>query len=149
MIAVRGLAEVARKIRQIGEEGERILSREVVATALDVMGEARQILTDTKAVDTGRLRNSVTVAEKESDVVLLSNQATGGPPGSGGGQPAPTMVRAGMLNAVIGSNVDYALHIHYGARSMPARPFLVPAVERHRPLMLGRLEKSLKKLERM
>lgn len=149
---IHGLEEAVRKLKAIGAEGERIASKEIVASALDVQAEAKRILTRTKAVDTGRLRNSIAVGEFETEIIVNSETATGTEPGlksggSAGGAEAPNAIRAGMLNAVIGTNVHYAAAIHFGTRRVAPRPYLVPAVEMVRPKMLRRLEKSLKKLE--
>ena len=146
--SVTGVQEAMAKLREIGAEGERIASREVVAAALDVQATAKTIITETEAVDTGRLRNSIAVAESETGVVSQSNAATGGPPGSGEGTEATNAIRPGMLSAWIGTNVEYAKEIHFGARGMAARPFLVPSVEEHRPKLLRRLRAEIKALER-
>jgi hypothetical protein len=146
MTIIRGLDEAMAKLREIGEEGERIASREIVASALNVQRFARESLTETEAVDTGRLRNSVTVAESDSELDMASSQATGGPKGSAGGREAPTMVRKGMLNAKIGTNVGYAWQIEHTGPPHP-RPYLFPSAERERPQLLRRLQAELKKLE--
>ena len=146
MTIIRGLEETMAKLREIGEEGERIASREIVASALNVQRFARESLTETEAVDTGRLRNSVTVAESDSALDMASSQATGGPKGSAGGREAPTMVRPGMLNAKIGTNVEYAQAIEFTGPPYP-RPYLFPSAERERPQLLRRLRAALKKLE--
>lgn len=147
MTVIRGLEEAMAKLTEISEEGERIASREVVASALNVQRRAKERLTETEAVDTGRLRNSVTVAENDSSLDMLSNQATGGPKGSAGGREAPVMVRPGMLRAKIGTNVHYGPKVEFTGPPYP-RPFLFPSLEEERPQMLRRLTDELKKLER-
>ena len=146
MTVIRGLEEAMAKLVAIGEEGERIASREVVASALNVQRRAKERLTETEAVDTGRLRNSVTVAESDSALNAASDQATGGPQGSAGGREAPTMVRPGMLAAKIGTNVHYGPDIEFTGPPYP-RPFLFPSLEEERPQMLRRLTEALKRLE--
>jgi hypothetical protein len=144
---MRGLEEAMGKLREIGEEGERIASREIVASALNVQRFAKESLTETEAVDTGRLRNSVTVAPSDSQLDMASSQATGGPKGSAGGREAPTMVQPGMLNAKVGTNVVYGPKVEFTGPPYP-RPFLFPSAERERPQLLKRLQHELKKLER-
>lgn len=145
---VEGLEAAVRKLTELGEEGERIASQEIVASALDIQGVAKRLLTDQDAVDTGLLRNSVTVAPTDSELARLSDTATGGEPGSGGGTEAQSMVVPGMLDAWVGTNVHYGPEIELGRGGMPARPYLNPAVESERPKLRRRLERALKKLER-
>jgi hypothetical protein len=147
MTTVRGISEAVAKLQEIGAEGERIASREIVAAALDIHGEARRFATDTGAVDTGRLRNSITVAPAPGPLSTASDQATGGEKGSGGGTEAPLMVEDGMLNALIGTNVDYALSVHYGTTRTPGRPFLTTPFELGKPKLLANLTAALKGLE--
>ena len=147
MTIVRGLEEAMAKLTEISEEGERIASREIVASALNVQRRAKERLTESEAVDTGRLRNSVAVAESDSALDMASSQATGGPQGSAGGREAPVMVRPGMLNAKIGTNVEYARKIEFTGPPHP-RPYLFPSLEEERPQLLRRLSNELKKLER-
>lgn len=137
MTTIHGLDEAVRVLTRIGEEGERIASREIVAGALDVQAGAKRMT----PVDTGRLRNSIAVAESEPEVAARS--AAAGPQAE-----APNAVRPGMLRAVIGTNVEYAREVHFGTRAMGARPFLVPALEVERPKVLRRLRRALRDLER-
>jgi HK97 gp10 family phage protein len=134
---VHGLEEAMRKLAAIGERGAEIASAELVAAALNVQGDAKR----NTPVDTGRLRNSIAVAEGQSEVAALSGTATAST------EPAP-QIRAGMLTASIGTNVEYGPAIEFGVMGRPPRPFLVPAVEAERPQLLARLRSSLKELER-
>ena len=152
MTIVRGLEEAMAKLTEIGGEGERIASREIVASALNVQRRAKERLTESEAVDTGRLRNSITIAETDADLNTLSDQATGSEVGvksggKAGGREAPTMVRPGMLNAKIGTDVKYARKIEFTGPPHP-RPYLFPSLEEERPQLLRRLSNELKKLER-
>jgi phage gpG-like protein len=65
-------------------------------------------------VDTGRLRNSIAV---EAD--------------------------ADGLGAAVGTNVDYAPHVHFGTRFVPERPFLFNALEEHRQDFVRNLNRAL------
>lgn len=148
---ITGIEEVVRKLVALGPEGERIASTEVVASALAVHKTAREILTNTGAVDTGRLRNSVTVAANDDDLNDASDRATGHEPGEksggkSGGKESPLRVHDGMLSAVIGTNVHYAAAVHFGTSGMAGRPFLFPAIEEERPKMLRRLQAALAKV---
>lgn len=74
---------------------------------------AKEALTEQKAVDTGRLRNSVSNQHDENTVY-------------------------------VGTNVEYAPYIEFGARSMPPRPYLKPAIADHVDEYEKILENSLK-----
>lgn len=143
--SIEGLERAMARLREIGGQADEIAGREIVASAVAVQARAKQILTETAAVDTGRLRNSIAAADTEDQVVSASSQATGA---DEGGVEAPNRLSAATRNATIGTNVEYAPKIHYGTRRMPARPFLVPAVEEERPRLVERLEKAVKRFER-
>ena len=46
------------------------------------------------------------------------------------------------LGASIGSNLDYAAHLEFGTMDMPARPFLLPALERSKRVVVGIIEQA-------
>lgn len=133
-VTVRGIGDAVAKLRQIGAEGERIASTEIVAAALNIQTGSKQIT----PVDTGRLRNSIAVAEQAQSLA-----------GDDEGGPVPNGIRDGMLTAVIGTNVTYAPDVHYGTTRMPGRPFLTTPFEQEKPKLLARLQSELKKLEAM
>lgn len=54
-----------------------------------------------------------------------------------------TFDRLGDLTAVVGTKVEYAVHLEYGTERMAARPFFRPAVERMRPKYIGKLEELI------
>jgi HK97 gp10 family phage protein len=78
-----------------------------MARGLEVIGmvaetHAKEEITEKRAVDTGRLRNSITYAVKKKE------------------------------NAVyIGTNVKYGPYVEHGTSRMPARPFIRPAATEH------------------
>ena len=66
-----------------------------------------------------------------------------------------TYDRLGDLTAVVGTKVDYALHLEYGTAKMNfargvggPRPFFRPAVERMRPIYIGKLEDIIRRATR-
>lgn len=83
-------------------------SRVVRKTALDILNDAQHLA----PVDTGALKNSL---------------APGGPQNI-------FEMKPGDLVAIVGTSVPYAGYQEYGTRFMPAHPFLLPAVERNRPV---------------
>lgn len=65
-------------------------------------------------VDTGRLRNSIATEELDEGTA-----------------------------AQVGTNVEYAEHVHFGARGRPEVPFLFNALEEESPRFAARLRKAL------
>ncbi len=107
-----------------------------VAAALATIGEeaagnAMEELTNQDAVDTGRLRNSITYATRdhtEAKNFSWHKGKNGEPAGSGTTEPkgAP-----GKDTVYIGTNVEYAKYIEAGTSKSAPRPFLKPAATGH------------------
>ena len=89
--------------------------RGLEAIGLSAEGHAKQALTDQGAVDTGRLRNSVSHATEAEEMAEY-----------------------------IGSNVEYALPVEVGTRKMAARPYLRPAATEHTAEYKALMENSLR-----
>ncbi len=114
----------------------------VITEALGLAGEGNAIkeITNMKAVDTGRLRNSLTFATAEG---------TGNPNGQSGAKAETsdyTPLATPEEGAVyIGTNVEYAPVIEYGSKKGHApRPFLKTAIEAHTQEYKDIIEKGLK-----
>lgn len=96
------------------------------ALGLEAQGNAIDEITSMKAVDTGRLRNSITWVT-----------ATGqGNPNQQGGEPAkPEDYKPNGTpeegKVYIGTNVEYGPYIELGTHKMAARPFLKNAIINH------------------
>lgn len=111
----------------------------VLATALETVGQVAEgnaikeitsMVYDTAEsptyVRTGRLRNSITHATKESEGKSFSYSDSKGKQYSdkvGGG--------IGEYEVWIGTNVEYAPYVHEGTSRMPPRRFLRAAVEKY------------------
>lgn len=97
------------------------------AVGLQAEGNAIEEITKMKAVDTGRLRNSITFATSEMQ---------GNPNTKEGAKADPADYEPRMTpekdSVYIGTNVEYAPYIELGARSMAPRPFLKNAIVNHR-----------------
>lgn len=93
---------------------------------LQAEGNAINEITKLKAVDTGRLRNSITFATSERQ---------GTPNTQGGAQALPEDYKPRQTpedGAVyIGTNVEYAQYIELGTSRMNPRPFLKNAIANH------------------
>lgn len=106
---------------------------EAILTALgeEAAGNAMEELTNQDAVDTGRLRNSITYAtEQHTEAKNFSwHKGKHGEP-AGSGTTTPTGIPE--KDAVyIGTNVEYAKYIEAGTSKSAPRPFLKPAATEH------------------
>lgn len=96
------------------------------ALGIEAEGNAIKEITDIKAVDTGRLRNSITFVTKD---------AQGSPNGQPGEKAKPEdyaphgSVASGEI--YIGTNVEYAPYVELGTSRMAARPFLRNAISNY------------------
>ena len=92
---------VEDNIPSIEEEVEAAVGRALEMIGLQAEKHAKEALTQQGAVDTGRLRNSVTHQ-------VISETAV-----------------------AVGTNVEYAPYIEFGTYKMGARPYIKPAVENY------------------
>ena len=91
-----------------------VLEKALMEIGIEAEGHAKEIITEKGAVDTGRLRNSITHALDGTKAVH------------------------------IGTNVEYAPYIEAGTSRMKARPFLRPAIEDFKDEYKEILENNLK-----
>lgn len=90
---------IENNISEITNEAEAAIGRALEMIGLQGERHAKEALTQQGAVDTGRLRNSVTHQVISEDSVA------------------------------IGTNVEYAPYIEFGTYKMDARPYIRPAIE--------------------
>jgi HK97 gp10 family phage protein len=103
---------------------------------------AKEAITRQGAVDTGRLRNSITYAVKkrEGEIVAYRDDE-----GAGYEQAIGYGVKKDEV--YIGTNVEYAPYVELGTRKMRARPFLKPAATEHNDEYKQIMEATLKSAE--
>ena len=90
----------------------------MVECAIKVVGLAKA----TAPVLNGRLRNSI---------MWKSSDKEGGL-NSGGGEKAQALEsKAGDMDVLVGSNVEYSIYQEFGTRNIPPQPFLRPAIAIH------------------
>lgn len=92
-----------------------VLEKALTEIGIEAEAHAKEIITEKGAVDTGRLRNSIT-------------WAVGGESAHAAGYSG-TAPKKDEPCVYIGSNVEYAEWIENGTSRMKPRPFLRPAVE--------------------
>ena len=124
---------------------ERAKKRGLEAIGLTAEGHAKKKITKEKAVDTGRLRNSITYALSGEETHIKSYKA------DKGGKDRETYTYDGTAEGekgsgvYIGTNVEYAPGIELGThRSAGAVHFLQDAVANHTDEYKKLMEDSMK-----
>ena len=124
---------------------ERAKKRGLEAIGLTAEGHAKKKITEEKAVDTGRLRNSITYALAGEETHIKSYKA------DKGGKDRETYTYDGTADGkkgsgvYIGTNVEYAPGIELGThRSAGAVHFLQDAVANHTDEYKKLMEDSMK-----
>ena len=124
---------------------ERAKKRGLEAIGLTAEGHAKKKITEAKAVDTGRLRNSITYALAGEGTHIKSYKA------DKGGKDRETYTYDGTADGkkgsgvYIGTNVEYAPGIELGThRSAGAVHFLQDAVANHTDEYKKMMEDSMK-----
>ena len=124
---------------------ERAKKRGLEAIGLTAEGHAKKKITKEKAVDTGRLRNSITYALAGEETHVKSYRA------DKGGKDRETYTYDGTADGkkgsgvYIGTNVEYAPGIELGThRSAGAVHFLQDAVANHTDEYKKLMEDSMK-----
>lgn len=124
---------------------ERAKNRWLEAVGLAAEGHAKKKITKAKAVDTGRLRNSITYALAGEEAHIKSYRA------DKGGKDRETYTYDGTADGkkgsgvYIGTNVEYAPGIELGThRSAGAVHFLQDAVANHTDEYKKLMEDSMK-----
>ena len=110
---------------------DRAVAAALAAIGEEAAGNAMQELTEQDAVDTGRLRNSITyaTAEHTEGKSFSWHKGKNGEP-AGSGTTAPNGVPE-KDTVYIGTNVEYAKYIEEGTSRSAPRPFLKPAATGH------------------
>lgn len=109
---------------EIDRDIDRGLLAGLSAAGAFVEGEAAQIITDNRNIDTGRLRGSITYS--------IDNQTSATKSPASATDAVSKESRKDTV--VIGTNVQYAEFIEYAIRGK-GKPFLRPAVDNNRRLI--------------
>lgn len=122
---------------------EKAINNGLTAIGMTAEGHAKRKITDYPAVDTGRLRNSITFAisgEKANKTTYTDNS-------KGVYNYSGTAPDDKEKSVYIGTNVEYAKHVELGTSRMAARPFLKPAATEHSEEYKRIMEAALKSAE--
>ena len=122
---------------------EKAIDNGLTAIGMTAEGHAKRKITDYPAVDTGRLRNSITFA--------LSGEKANTPTYTDSTKKMYTYNGAAPDDkekaVYIGTNVEYGPYVELGTSKMPARPFLKPAATEHNEEYKKIMEAALKSAE--
>lgn len=119
---------------------EKALENGLTAIGMTAEGHAKRKITSYPAVDTGRLRNSITFAisgEKANTTTYTDNN-------KGVYNYSGTAPDDKEKAVYIGTNVEYGKHVELGTSKMEARPFLKPAATEHSEEYKRIMEAALK-----
>lgn len=110
------------KADDVLSEVSNVRQKTLEAIGLKAIGYAQLLC----AVDTGRLRNSLTfvTATARGDANTQNGESASAEDYSPHGLPDEDAV-------VIGTNVEYAPYVEMGTSKTKAQPFLAPAIENH------------------
>ena len=119
---------------------ERAERNGLVAIGMTAERYAKHTITDYSAVDTGRLRNSITYAISGEEAAVDSYSDNVGNNYQYEGK-APDDTKKAVY---IGTNVEYGPYVELGTSRMAARPFLRPAATEHGEEYKGIMEAAMK-----
>lgn len=121
---------------------EKAIERGLEAIGLTAEGHAKKIITQAKAVDTGRLRNSITYAVSGKSANISSYS---GDHGEKGGTYSGTAPNDKEKAVYVGTNVEYAQGIELGThRKAGAVHMLQRAATEHTAEYKKLMEESMK-----
>ena len=116
--------------KEVLNELDDALERALEKIGLIAEGHAKLHLTMSDAVDTGRLRNSISHATHTNaqSISYSWGDSTKGRRVKGGSDSTTPHGSPEKNNVVIGTNVEYAPYIELGTSNIAARPYLKPAI---------------------
>ena len=138
-IRLEGSDQLQRQLRRLSDDLREEAGRTVLATAIEMRADI--VTSIQRGPASGR------TYKKSNPTRTHTASAPGQPPMSDTGRLANSITfdRVGDLTATVGSNLNYAPWLEYGTSRMAARPFFRPAVERMRPIYIGKLEDIIRR----
>jgi HK97 gp10 family phage protein len=133
-VTITGDKELVRKLRRLGDDmSGRLLEAAVVSGALLVQNEAKR-----KApVKTGNLRRSIHIGGHSDKSELAESDGTD----IGGNAASPT-----GAHVLVGTNVVYGPAQEFGTSTIPAHPYLRPALDEQKDAVRVEIGEALKDL---
>lgn len=141
-IRLKGSDQLQRQLRRLAGDLREEAGKAVLATAIEMRADI--VTSIQRGPASGR------TYKKSNPPRTHTASAPAQPPMSDTGRLANSITfdRLGDLTATVGSNLNYAPWLEYGTSRMAARPFFRPAVERMRPIYIGKLEDIIRRAAR-
>lgn len=135
----------------VKREMERRVRAALIAVGMQAEGDAKlEIESAPRRVDTGLLRNSITFAVSGKSPNISSYQSNNKSERTGEsikpikGKYSGTIGDSSDMSVYIGTNVEYAVYVHEGARGMTPNRFIRNAIEKNQDRYLSLIERQLK-----
>lgn len=141
-IRLEGSEQLQRELRRLSDDLREEAGNVVLATAVEMRADI------VKSIQSGQA--SGRTYRKSNPTRTHTASAPGQPPMTDTGRLANSITfdRIGDLTATVGSELIYASWLEYGTSRMASRPFFRPAVERMRPVYIGKLEDIIRRATR-
>lgn len=141
-IRLEGSDQLQRELRRLSDDLREEAGKAVLATAVEMRADI--VTSIQRGPASGR------TYKKSNPTRTHTASALGQPPMSDTGRLANSITfdRVGDLTATVGSALNYAPWLEYGTSRMAARPFFRPAIERMRPIYIGKLEDIIRRAAR-
>jgi HK97 gp10 family phage protein len=141
-ISLEGSEQLQRELRRLSDDLREEAGNVVLATAVEMRADI------VKSIQSGPA--SGRTYRKSNPTRTHTASAPGQPPMTDTGRLANSITfdRIGDLTATVGSELIYASWLEYGTSRMASRPFFRPAVERMRPVYIGKLEDIIRRATR-
>lgn len=141
-IRLEGSEQLQRELRRLSDDLRREVGQVVLGAAVEMRADI--VTSIERGPASGR------TYKKSNPTRTHTASAPGQPPMSDTGRLANSITfdRVGDLTATVGSALNYAPWLEYGTSRMAARPFFRPAVERMRPIYIGKLEAIIRRATR-
>jgi len=141
-ISLEGSEQLQRELRRLSDDLRKEAGNVVLATAVEMRADI------VKSIQSGPA--SGRTYRKSNPTRTHTASAPGQPPMTDTGRLANSITfdRIGDLTATVGSELIYAPWLEYGTSRMASRPFFRPAVERMRPVYIGKLEDIIRRATR-
>lgn len=141
-IRLEGSDQLQRELRRLSDDLREEAGKAVLATAVEMRADI--VTSIQRGPASGR------TYKKSNPTRTHTASAPGQPPMSDTGRLANSITfdRVGDLTATVGSALNYAPWLEYGTSRMAARPFFRPAIERMRPIYIGKLQDIIRRATR-
>jgi len=141
-ISLEGSEQLQRELRRLSDDLRKEAGNVVLATAVEMRADI------VKSIQSGPA--SGRTYRKSNPTRTHTASAPGQPPMTDTGRLANSITfdRIGDLTATVGSELIYSSWLEYGTSRMASRPFFRPAVERMRPVYIGKLEDIIRRATR-